>query len=110
MTPEQYWAYKAFIRDDAADEALRSSEVFMAYRQAELKREAEVKVINAREKECEKEVALKAFDDFEKKIAYSPELKDKFRKIKAHLDAHPEVVPKVDPNFVAGINMLNLEE
>ena len=110
MTPEEYWAYKAFTRDDAAERALSSSEIFMAYRQAEIRREHELKHINAQESEAQKEEALKAFDAFEKNVNASPVLKQKLKEAKAALDASPELSAKVDPNFIAGLNMLNLDD
>src|SRR5690606_22068559 len=110
MNSEDYWAYKAFKRDDATERALASSEVFMEYYKSELAREDYIKRINAEAKEKEKQDVLKAFDDFEKKIASSPILKKKLRDIKAHLDANPDVAAKTDPNFIAGINMLDLDD
>src|SRR5690606_240215 len=110
MNSEDYWAYKAFTRDDATERALASSEVFMEYRKAELTREEYIRRINAETQEKEKQETLEAFDEFEKKIASSPELRNKFKQIKAHLDANPDVAAKTDPNFIAGINMLDLED
>lgn len=110
MTPEEYWAYKAFVRDDATEGALRSSEVFMAYREAELKREAELQKRAEADSLKEKADALHMFEVFDKKVASSPTLKAKFKQIKAHLDANPDVAAKVDPNFIEGISMLNLDD
>lgn len=110
MSPEDYWAYKAFVRDDATEESLRSSEVFMAYRQAELTREAELEKRAAVAKERERADALQAVEEFNKKVASSPELKAKFKQIKAYLDENPGVAAKVDQNFIEGINMLDLDE
>jgi len=109
MTPEEYWAYKAFTRDDVTERALASSEVFMEYRKAELTREDHIRRVNAESQEKDKQETLKAFDEFERKVVSSSELKDKFRKIKAHLDENPDIAAKTDPNFIAGINMLDLE-
>lgn len=110
MTPEEYWAYKAFTRDDAGEKALSSSEVFTAYRNAEMQRERELKQINASEKSAEEKAALEAFDEFEKKVNASPKLKAELKKAKAALDASPELEKQVDPNFIAGLRMLDLDD
>ena len=110
MTPEEYWAYKAFTRDDAADEALRKSEVFQNYKQAELQREAELVQINADKKIAEEDRLLQQIEDFEKAVHASPALKQKLKEVKAYIAAHPEAEKNVDQNLIAGLNMLNLED
>ncbi len=110
MTPEEYWAYKTFIRDDAADEALRKSEVFQNYKQAEIKREAELKCINLAQKEQEEADALKSFDEFEKAVNASPVLKQKLKEVKAYIAANPQAEEKMDQKLLAGLNMLNIED
>ena len=110
MTAEQYWAYKAFTQDDATEKALSGSEVFMSYRAAEMTRESELQKINDRIAEQDKSATLAEFEEFEKKIASSPELKAKFRKIKEYLQVNPEAAAKTDPNFINGLNMMDLED
>lgn len=110
MTPEEYWAYKAFVRDDAAQEALESSEIFKSYAMAERVHEAELFKINAEIQAKEKEAALKIIDDLESKLAASPKLKNKLREVKAYLDKNPEMQTKVDQNFILGLSLLNLED
>jgi len=110
MTPEEYWAYKSFVRDDAADEALRKSEVFQNYKQAELQREAELEGINAMKKVAEEEQLLQQIEDFEKAVHASPSLKQKLKEVKAYIAANPEAEKTVDQNLLAGLNMINLED
>lgn len=106
MTPEEYYAQKAFFRDDAAESELKKSEVFAAYKQAELTRIRETQEMER----IEHQKNLLAFEELERKIQASPKLRAEILRIKAHLDLHPEVLPKVDPNFVQAINLLNLED
>jgi len=53
---------------------------------------------------------LIAMDQFESRLRKSPELLTKFKQAKAVLIANPELVNKVDSNFVEGIMMLDLED
>ncbi len=110
MKTEDYWAYKAFIRDDAGEQALNNSEIFMAYKRAEEIREQELAIINAQEAELEKEAVLNAFEDFQNKIDNNPELKAYLKKVKAHLDDNELAASKTDPNFITALNLLNFEE
>ena len=109
MTPEEYWAYKAFTRDDADKASLRNSEVFQSYAAAESEREQKLAAINERVKKAEEDKAFEAFEQFEQKVKSSPELLQKFREVRAALNANPELIDQVDPSFVAGIDMLDLE-
>lgn len=108
VTPEEYWAYKAFKRDDVTEEALRSSEIFMRYRAAEMQRENELKNINAELADANETEILNSVAEFQKKVKASPELLNKLKQVKAYLDANPEIISSVDQDFINGLNMLEL--
>jgi len=89
---------------------LCKSEVFQNYKQAEIKREAELKGINLAQKEQEEADALKSFDEFEKAVNASPVLKQKLKEVKAYIAANPQAEEKMDQKLLAGLNMLNIED
>lgn len=102
--------------DDQDWKAAISSEVFRNYVAIQLNEEA----IKEAKKETEEQTlerqvndmdhVLTAMDDFENKIKSSPQLLAKFKAAKMALLTHPELIDKVDSNFVKGIMMLNLPE
>ena len=102
--------------DDQDWKAIISSEVFRNYVVAQLQKEAAEEASKpAPEQLLEQETdemdqALTAMDEFEAQIKKSPQLLDTFKKAKAALLARPELLGKVDPNFVKGIMMLDLPE
>ena len=103
-------AWKEFwLEDRETKRALDSSEVFRNYATAELKREA------LREAELEKtkvddELALyENLEKFREVLSKSPALQAKFAAAKKALADHPELVSKVDPNFINGLKLLDLE-
>jgi len=108
VSPEEYWAYKAFKRDDTTEAALQSSEIFRLYKNAEANRESELIKINESIALKEEEDALNAFADFQEKVKNNPNLLNKLRKVKAYLDSNPDIISKLDQDFVNGLNMLEL--
>ena len=58
----------------------------------------------------DKDRVLKDFEDFENAIRKSPEMRQVFAGLKKKFIEDPEYKAKVDPNFVAGVMMLNLPE
>lgn len=102
--------YKDFFTDHQTRRVLDSSEVWRNYSRAEIARD-EIRQKIATEERFDKENQLMAqIEEFRQKVASNPELKAYFKKAKAALEAHPELIAKVDPNFVAGIEMLDLED
>lgn len=108
-TAEEYWAYKFFTKDAAAEQA-QSSEIFTAYHNAELQRESEfVEQAKLEAKEDEK-TAFAIFSELQEKINKSSDLKNYLRKVKNYIDSNPKFAESVDKNFLNGLNMLNLGE
>lgn len=102
--------YKDFFTDHQTRRVMDSSEVWRNYSQAEMARDV-VRQKRAAEETLDRENQLMAqVDEFRQKVASNPELKAYFKKVKATLEAHPELISKVDPNFVAGIELLDLED
>ncbi len=102
--------------DDQDWKAAISSEVFRNYVMAELQKEA-VEEANKETPEqklerdtVEMDNALTAMDKFESQIKRSPQLLARFKAAKEALLANPELLNKVDPNFVQGIMMLDLPD
>lgn len=102
--------------DDMDWKAAVSSEVFRNYVIAQLQEEAAVEASKpTQEQIIEREAenmdqALTAMDQLEQQIRKSPKLLATFKKAKAMLLTHPELMEKTDPNFVRGIMMLDLPE
>jgi len=101
--------------DDMTWKAAISSEIFREYVSNELKREALEKSSEAKFDKIELEAkesenAFEEFDNFEREVLASPFLKNKFKKVKEYLIKNPDVISKVDSNFVNGVMMLNFED
>ena len=101
--------------DDQDWRAAMSSEIFREFVAAELRKEAFAKTeserVNAQKAEqelTEKERVLEAMDVFEEKLKQSPELLAKFKTAKQTLLSNPQLIEKVDSNFVNGLMMLDL--
>jgi hypothetical protein len=120
--------------DDQDWKAAMSSEIFREFVAAEIKKEAQAEtrqkeddmtVIRqyiagqirneaAQVKSAEIEVDARAdafseFDEFEAKVKSSPEMLLKFKQAKRALIENPELLDKVDPKFVKGIMMMEIE-
>jgi histidyl-tRNA synthetase len=115
MVADEIW--KDFFTDYQTRRVLDSSEVFREYARAELERDAARKArepIEALEKAAaikdQEEAYLNEIYSLNKKIAENPVLKAKFKQAKAALEAHPELIQKVDPNFIYGLDLLDLGE
>lgn len=105
---DQVW--KEFFTDTQTDRALDNSEVFKAYAKTEILRDDLRKknaVLNALEQETS---ALNEIDEFNKKIAANPLLKAKLKQARDHLEMNPELIKTVDPNFIRGLQLLDLDE
>ncbi len=55
-----------------------------------------------------KDQVLKDFESFEKAVSKSPKMREVFAALKKKFAEDPEYRAKVDPNFVAGVMLLNL--
>ena len=86
-----------------------SSEVFRNYATSELQKEATENKTAEEEFEIEVEL-LQNFENFEKKVNTSPQLKLAFQKLQRTFISDPEYTAKVHPSFVEGVMMLKLED
>ena len=60
------------------------------------------------EPDIDKDKVLRDFEAFEKEVLGSPRLIQVFAALKERFAEDPEYKAKVDPNFVAGVMLLNL--
>lgn len=102
--------YKDFFTDHQTSRVLEGSEVWRNYSKAEIARD-EIRQKRATDEKLDAENKLMAsIEEFRQKVANNSELKAYFKKVKATLESNPELIQKVDPNFVAGIELLDLED
>jgi hypothetical protein len=103
-------AWKEFLHDDMTWKAFNDSEVFREYAKRELQREASRKLGEKEARLDEEARLLKQLDDFQEKLEANPELLTRLKRAKAALEANPELAKQVDPSFITGIKLLNLED
>lgn len=103
--------------DEQTWKACMSSEIFREYLGEELRKEAELERTKGERTFNELELKVDAeskiweeFESFQKKLASSPALKAKLRQAREALELHPELVEKVDKNFINGLGLLSLDE
>jgi hypothetical protein len=103
-------SWRNFYKDHETEKALNSSEVYRNYIQAALEQEKQSKTDALEDKLDEDYDTLQAVEQFNMKILENPKLKAKFKQARDYLETHPEVVSKVDPSFIKGLKLLDLEE
>jgi hypothetical protein len=103
-------AWKEFLHDDMTWKAFNDSEVFREYAKRELQREASRKAAVKEAKLDEEAALMQQLEDFHQKLEANPELRTRLKKAKAALEANPELAKQVDPSFIAGIKLLDLED
>jgi hypothetical protein len=102
--------YKEFFTDRQTQRVLDSSEVWRNYSQAELARD-EIREKRALEAKLDSEnEILDEIEEFREKVASNPALRAHLKRAAEALKAHPELVAKVDPNFLKGLSLLDLED
>lgn len=102
--------YKEFFTDRQTQRVLNSSEVWRNYSQAELARD-QIRAQRTEEERLDRENQLMAdLEAFRQKVADNPELKGYLKKVAALLEEQPELREKVDPNFLHGLELLDLED
>jgi len=89
--------------------AAMSSEVFRNYAQNELLKEAQEEA-QAAAKIISKDSALDNFEGLQRRVNASPKLRGVFKKLQQAFTSNPEYTAKVDPNFVEGVLLLNVED
>jgi hypothetical protein len=82
-------------------DAAMSSEIFREYAGAELHKMAVEPIVDNRQ-------VLEEFEKFEQKICQSPQLKTAFKALQHKFITDPAYTEKVDPKFVEGVLLLNL--
>lgn len=102
--------WKDFFDDDQTRRVMNSSEVWRNYVQAELARE-ELQKANAVKRALDDENLLMAdVEAFRQKVASNPALKAYLKRAQDVLKQHPELKERVDPNFLTGLELLDLED
>src|SRR5690606_244078 len=102
--------WKDFFTDHQTTRVMNSSEVWRNYSQAELARER-------RREKCaldgaldRENLVLSDLEAFREKVAGNPKLKAYLKKVANQLDEQPELKSGVDPNFLRGLELLDLED
>jgi hypothetical protein len=107
MTDE---VWKDFFTDHQTARVMNSSEVWRNYASAELARD-NTRVKRAAEDALDRENQLmESVEAFRQRVAGDPKLKEQLVKAAQALKNNPELRDKVDPNFLAGLSMLDLED
>jgi hypothetical protein len=102
--------WKDFFIDYQTQQALNSSEVWRNYVNAELARE-ELRTKNAVSKNLETEnILLDEIENFRQHVEANPVLKNMFKKASDILKQYPDLKNRVDPNFIKGLELLDLED
>lgn len=85
--------------------AIKDSEVMMNYLREEIKKEAACHPVEIDEKQVVTE-----FQKFEEKVKKDPKLRSTFKVLQDKFADDPEYTSKVDPKFVEGVMLLDLEQ
>jgi hypothetical protein len=102
--------YKEFFTDRQTQRVLNSSEVWRNYSQAEIARDV-IRTKRAEEERLDRENQLMAdVEAFRQKVADNPKLKAYLQKVASLLEEQPELREKVDPNFLHGLELLDLKD
>ena len=102
--------YKEFFTDRQTERVLNSSEVWRNYSKAELARD-EIRTERALKSKLDEENQLMAdVEAFREKVASDPKLKAYLQKVATLLVEQPELKAKVDPNFLKGLELLDLKD
>lgn len=102
--------WKDFFTDHQTTRVMNSSEVWRNYSQAELARERLREKRALEEKLDTENKLLSELNAFREKVAGDPKLKAYLKKVADQLDKNPELKNGVDPNFLRGLELLDLED
>ena len=102
--------WKDFFTDKQTARVMNSSEVWRNYSRDELARDALRERRAAEAKIDEENNLMASLEEFKQKVASDPKLKAELKKALATLKEHPELKSKVDPNFLNGLALLDLED
>lgn len=102
--------FKDFFTDHQTNSVLERSEVWNNYSKAELIRD-QIREKKALEQKLDEEnYIMESLNNFRKQVEASPKLKNELKKAVAVLKEYPELREKVDPTFLNGLVMLDLED
>lgn len=102
--------WKDFFTDHQTKRVMNSSEVWRNYSQAEVARDC-LREKRALEERLDSEnQILSELQEFREKIASNPKLKTYLKKVASQLEANPDLRVGVDPNFLRGLELLDLED
>jgi len=103
--------FREFVSNELKKEAAQDEENIRLIRQHaadQIRKEASDK--QALESEVQaRALAHEQFDAFEKAVKASPAMLAKFKQVKATLLSRPDLIEKVDPTFIKGIMMMELD-
>ena len=102
--------WKDFFADNQTKRVLDSSEVWRNYSQSELAREQFKKANTISESIDRENQIMSDIDSFRQKVEKNPELKAYLKRAAEALVQHPELKEKVDPNFLNGLELLDLKD
>lgn len=101
--------YKEFFRDRQTERAFADSDVWKIYSKYEMAND-HVREKRAVEEKLDRENELmEAVEEFRAKVAGNPDLKAYFQKVAVLLQQQPELKDKVDPSFLQGLELLDLD-
>jgi len=101
--------WKEFFTDRQTARVMNSSEVWRNYSQAEMARDELRQKRAAEAKVDEENHLLDSLEAFRQKVAADPALKAELKKAAETLKQHPELRDSVDPNFLNGLELLDLD-
>jgi hypothetical protein len=101
--------YKEFFRDRQTERAFKDSEVWDIYSRYEMANDRAREKRAMEEKLDRENEVMRDVEQFRQKVASDPKLKAYFQKVAALLEQQPELRAKVDPKFLAGLELLDLD-
>lgn len=102
--------WETFFSTEQDNKIMDSSEVWRNYAQAELTREASIEKKAIENKLDEENKVMNEVEQFRQRVANDPILRAKLKKIADAIDANPELMEKVDPDFLNGLSLVSFEE
>lgn len=107
----EYDIYRDFLLGDQETErAFDSSEVWKNYSNRTLNRDKELEKLAYERKLKEENELLSSIEEFRNKVNASTKLKNKLKEALAAIIQNPELKTKVDPSFLDGLSLLDLED
>jgi hypothetical protein len=102
--------WETFFSTEQDNKIMDSSEVWRNYAQAELSRESALEKKAFENKLDEENRIMSEVEQFRQRVASDPVLRAKLKKVADVIDANPEFMDKVDPDFLNGLSLISFEE